>query len=226
MKTFLIIAAHPDDEVLGCGATAARLIRQGYIGYSLILGEGITSRDDLRDPIKREKELSTLKIKAAKANHVLGIKETRVLDFPDNRFDSVALLDIIKCIEKTLARIKPELVFTHFADDLNIDHRVTFQAVLTATRPKTGQSVKQLLSFEIPSSTDWAFGTAFVPNLFFNVSATLKCKMKALLHYDSEMAAFPHPRSPENIEAAAIRWGAAAGLKRAEAFIQIRTIVP
>jgi LmbE family N-acetylglucosaminyl deacetylase len=224
MKKILVVAAHPDDEVLGCGGTVARLIKEGYAAYSLILGEGITSRDAIRDTGKREKELQALKAQAKKANQCLGIKELWMHDFPDNRFDTVALLDIIKVVEKHVNALKPDIVFTHAENDLNIDHRITFQAALTATRPKKGQSVRDLFCFEVPSSTDWTFTKSFLPNVFYDISSTLKLKQKSLLHYASEMFAFPHPRSQQNIENMASRWGAVAGMRHAEAFMQIRSL--
>jgi len=133
----LIVAAHPDDEVLGCGGTISRLVREGYEAYTLILGEGITSRDKNRNRKKRKEEINKLKEQIYKANKVLGVKEVFTFDFPDNRFDSVDFLDIVKTIEEVKNNLKPEIVFTHSKSDLNIDHYITYKAVITATRSPT-----------------------------------------------------------------------------------------
>ena len=228
MKTILVIAAHPDDEVLGCGGTIARLTSEGSNVYTLILGEGVTSRDRKRDLAKRENEIAELKKQAENANRILGVKKVYTFDFPDNRFDSVPLLDIIKTIEETKDGFKPDIVFTHHIGDLNIDHQVTFKAVMAACRPAIGESVKEIYSFEIPSSTEWnepSSLTYFMPDYFVDVNKSLDIKINALKEYKTELREFPHPRSLKALELNAEQWGVKMGFEAAEAFktVRIRT---
>jgi LmbE family N-acetylglucosaminyl deacetylase len=158
---------------------------------------------------------------------LLGAKALITHAFPDNRLDTVPLLDVIKVVERILTRLQPEVIYTHHGGDLNVDHRVVHQAVLTATRPSPGHSVQAVYAFEVPSSTDWAFGQfepPFRPNTFVNIADTLELKIRAMSHYETEARAFPHPRSPEGLEAAARRWGSVAGCPAAEAFELIRAV--
>ena len=227
MKTILVIAAHPDDEVLGCGGTIARLTSEGSNVYTLILGEGVTSRDRKRDLAKRENEIAELKKQAENANRILGVKKVYTFDFPDNRFDTIPLLDIIKTIEKIKEDIKPDIVFTHHYGDLNIDHQITFKAVMTASRPTKDESVKEVYSFEIPSSTEWnapSSLTHFMPEYFVDISKTIKLKVRAMKEYKCEIREYPHPRSIESIEIKAKQRGIQVGLEAAEAFEVIRLI--
>jgi len=172
MKNVLVVAAHPDDEVLGCGGTIAKYSKDNNI-YLVILGEGISSRYIQRNEVKK-KELLQLRKDSQKVGELLGIKEIFFFALPDNRFDTVSFLDIVKKVEEIIKKIKPEIIYTHYSGDLNIDHRLTFQAVLTATRPVKGCSVKEIYSFEIPSSTEWSFGKIekdkiFNPNIFEDI---------------------------------------------------------
>ncbi|MFC2140718.1 PIG-L deacetylase family protein [Acidobacteriota bacterium] len=223
-KKILIIAAHPDDEVLGCGGTAARLVKKGDEPYTLILGEGITSRDDSRQREKREQDIILLKKQVHEANRVIGIKEVFTFDFPDNRFDSVPLLDIVKVIETIKNKLKPDIVFTHYEQDLNVDHRVTYQAVLTAMRPTGGESVKEIYSFEVLSSTEWNYPLRFSPDVFFDISETIDMKVSAMEKYQSELREYPHPRSLKGIRLNAEQWGMKTGLQYAEAFKLVRLL--
>ncbi len=222
----LVIAAHPDDEVLGCGGTIAKHTLQGDEVYCLILGEGITSRYNQRGEAKEE-ELKQLKAEAEQAAKLLGIKKVFFRDFPDNRFDTVPLLEIVKAIEEVKEGLKPEIVYTHHQGDLNVDHQLAFRATLTACRPVKGETVKGIYSFEVPSSTEWNSPEAenyFVPNVFVNISETFGKKMEALKAYKSEAQEYPHPRSPETLEAIAKRWGGSVGMGLAEAFRLVRWI--
>jgi len=220
----LIVSAHPDDEVLGCGGTVARLVKEGYQAYTLILGEGITSRDENRDRAKRETEIQKLKSQAEKANKIIGVEKVFMYDFPDNRFDTVSFLDIVKVIEKIKSDIKPKIIFTHYEKDLNIDHQITYKAVITATRPVVGEPVKEIYSFEIPSSTEWNFPLSFSPDVFFDISETMDIKIKALEEYKTELKNYPHPRSLEGIKINAESWGLKIGVKYAEVFKSVRII--
>ena len=220
----LTVAAHPDDEVLGCGGTVTRLSKEGHTIYTLILGEGITSRDNIRNRKKRENEIIDLKNYGEKANEILGVKKVFFHDFPDNRFDTVPFLDIVKVIEKIKNQTKPEVIFTHYEKDLNIDHQITYKAVITATRPLKGESVKEIYSFEISSSTEWSYPLSFSPNLFFNISGTIDVKIKALEEYKTELREYPHPRSLEGVRFIAKCWGMQVGMEHVEAFKVVRII--
>ena len=224
MNKILIISAHPDDEVLGCGGTVERLNKEGHTIYTLILGEGVTSRDDLRDIKKREKNILELKGEAKKANAILGVKEVFFHNFPDNRFDTVPFLDIVKVIEKIKNNIKPDIIFTHYEKDLNIDHQITYRAVITATRPLEEETVKEIYSFEIPSSTEWSYPLSFSPNTFYDISETIDIKLKALEEYKTELKKYPHPRSLEGVKLIAKYWGMKVGLEYAEPFKVVRIL--
>lgn len=227
-KSILVIAAHPDDEVLGCGATIAQHAKAGDSIHIVILAEGVTSRDEQRDRLRRDEELSVLAKAAFMAKEILGAESLELHDFPDNRMDAVNLLDIVKVIEKHIGRYEPEIIYTHHAGDVNIDHRRIHEAVITACRPIPSQPVKTLLFYEVPSSTEWqtpAFAQPFIPNWFVDISDTLADKMKALAAYHSEMRPWPHARSLEAVEHLA-RWrGATAGVEAAEAFVLGRNLI-
>jgi len=215
----LIVAAHPDDEVLGCGGTIAKLSSEGHIVQSVILGEGVASRGGSGDDFSAE--LAKLRLSALLAGEILGTQKPHLLSFPDNKFDTVPLLDIVKQIEMVIQKFAPQVVYTQHGGDLNIDHTITFRAVMAATRPMLGNSVKSVLSFEVNSSTEWAFqrfSPVFRPCVFSDIGKTLGKKLQALQAYSSEMRPFPHPRSKEAVEAQALRWGSVAGLPAAEAF--------
>ena len=222
-KKILIVAAHPDDEVLGCFATVAKLINSGCEAYSLILSGGKTSRGETTSD-----ELHVLKREMVKANHLIGVKKVFCADFPDNSFDSVPILRIVKEIEKIKDLIKPDIIFTRHIGDLNIDHQITHKAVLTATRPMQDESVKVIYSMEIPSSTEWnAFTreTSFIPNVFFNVSDTIDKKVEAMGLYHSELREYPHPRSLRFIKESAQINGARVGIEYSENFMLVRSVV-
>ncbi len=219
-----MVAAHPDDEVLGCGGTVARLTNDGCEVYTLILGTGISGRYENGDAEKIKSEIEELKKQTHAANETIGVKEVFFHDFPDNRFDTVALLDLVKVIEQVKDSIKPDIVFTHCAGDLNIDHQITYKAVLTATRPLPAETVREIYSFEVLSSTEWNYPLAFSPNVFFDVSDTINLKLKALAEYKSELRELPHPRSLEAVGVNAKVWGTKTGVNCAEAFRAIRIL--
>lgn len=228
MNTALVVAAHPDDEVLGCGATIARLIAEGWSVHVLIVAEGATSRSVTRDTSFHQGALSELAKCAEEANSILGSTSVKLCSMPDNRMDGVELLDVVKLVEAEIARHQPCLVMTHHVGDVNVDHRVLHDAVIAACRPQPQHSVKNLLFFEVPSSTEWrpaASGMCFTPNYFYDVTDFLAQKMDALRAYESEMRDFPHPRSIDAVEHLA-RWrGATVGCAAAEAFMLGRCIV-
>jgi len=222
--SILIIAAHPDDEVLGCGGTIARLTKEAKDVYIAILGEGATSRYDKRGQANLH-EVEALRKSSKLIAEFLGAKELFVYDLPDNRFDTVPLLDIVKIIESLIDRLKPSTIFTHHGGDLNIDHVITHRATITATRPIAAHCVKRIYAYEVASSTDWAFGQfdrEFHANVFFDIGETYENKIAAMEMYETEKRHFPHPRSPEALKVLAKKWGAVAGVQAAEAFELIR----
>ena len=224
----LVIAAHPDDEVLGCGATAARLVREKHEVHFAILGEGITSRHARRSDADAS-QLSLLHRQAHAAAAKLGARSLTLRQLPDNRLDSIPLLDVVKVVQELVDEMQPEVIYTHHQGDLNVDHGVIHRAVLTATRPIAGQPVREIYAFEVPSSTEWAFGSlqpAFRPNVFVDVTATLEAKIAAMACYETETREFPHPRSPEGLRVIATRWGTVVGCQAAEAFELVRSVRP
>jgi LmbE family N-acetylglucosaminyl deacetylase len=218
--------AHPDDEILGCGGIISKMTQNGEEAYSFILGEGITSRYKQREEADK-KEIELLHERTIKAAELVGISRTFWQDLPDNMFDTVPLLKIVKSIESMIQKIQPDIIFTHHCGDLNIDHTIVARAVLTATRPIKYSPVKDIYACEIPSSTDWSFQNLepiWRPNVFFDISQTLETKLLALKEYEPEMRPQPHPRSYQNVSGIAQRWGSLIGTHAAEAFQLIRSI--
>ena len=219
-KTILILAAHPDDEVLGCGGTIAKLADEGSSIHVAFLADGVFSRAG--DQNKQQEELYIRRAAARISCEILGVKSVSFDDFPENRMDTVALLDIIKAVEVLIAEHQPETVFTHHAGDVNIDHRRIHEAVVTACRPQPGHPVKTLLAFEVASSTEWHLPSSapiFAPNWFVDISDTLDRKLAALDVYAVELRAWPHPRSRQGAEHLAHWRGATVGVDAAEAFM-------
>lgn len=215
-KTVLIFAAHPDDDILGCGGTIAKFVKQGLKIHVVFLSEGESSREGI---LNIDNLIKERKQNAKKALKILGCTSIEFLDFPDNRLDSIDLLNVVKKVEYYIDIYKPSTVLTHYAYDLNIDHQVTHKAVVTACRPQPSCPVKELLFFEIPSSTEWNLSNAFMPNYYVDISETLFLKKKALKIYKNEMRSFPHPRSIQAIENLSNYRGSSVGCKAAEAFL-------
>ena len=225
-KKIMVIAAHPDDEILGCGGTIKKFILKGYKVRTLIMTRGISSRylKSTKTTSKLQSKLNTMSILANKA---IGVKDVKYFDLPDNQFDKNSLLSLVKIIEKEINLFKPKKIFTHFYNDLNIDHQYTSKAVLTAARPQGQDSVDEVLFFEINSSTDYQInsdGLQFKPNFFVDISKTIKFKKKALDFYKSEMRKYPHSRSIKAILNRNISLGNSMGLEYCEAF-QIARII-
>ncbi|MBU1019247.1 MAG: PIG-L deacetylase family protein [Patescibacteria group bacterium] len=215
MEKILVIVAHPDDEILGCGGTIAKLKTENKEVRILILSQGMRSRDDAQD-----RNINALQEDAKEASKIIGSDKLLIESFPDNSFDSVPMLEIIKKIESIIEEFKPDTVFTHSGSDLNIDHKITCEAVKVACRPMEGTCVKRLLAFEVPSSTEWGFlgNNSFHPNKFIDISGTLDKKLEAMSAYKGELREFPHPRSLEYMESLAKVRGGGAGYNAAEAF--------
>ncbi len=217
----LVCAAHPDDETLGCGGVIARHCEAGEEVHVLFVADGVTARGSATgEEIQKRREA------ASAALQVLGAKPPIFLNFADQKLDSAPLLDIIRRIEDIAGAVRPSLVYTHHAGDLNFDHQIVSRATLTALRPVPGQKASRIYGFEVLSSTEWAFGSpAFAPVRFVNIAATFAKKMAALRCYDFEMRSPPHPRSYKAVEALAVYRGGAAGFDYAEAFTILREMV-
>lgn len=227
MTEILVVAAHPDDEVLGCGGTITKHVAAGDRVHVLILGEGATARDESRDVSARANEIQSLQKAAAAAARELGAEPPRFAGLPDNRLDGVDLLDVVKVVEVAVGELRPVVVYTHHVGDLNVDHRIAHQAVVTACRPLPESCVRAVYAFETVSSTEWAYSRdhAFHAARFVEITDQLETKKQALSCYASEMRAFPHARSIENIEALARLRGASVGVGAAEAFVVVREII-
>lgn len=227
-KRICVIAAHPDDEVLGCGGTMSMHHDAGDEVQVLIMAEGLTSREDSRDAVRNRKALDELKNTAIRANSLLGVTNVEFGGFPDNRMDGCDRLDIVKTVEDYLARLQPDIIYTHFSSDLNVDHRRVHEAVITAVRPIPGQTVQSLRFFEVPSSTEWQMpdrASNFAPNWFQNISDSLGRKIEALNEYQCEMRDWPHARSIEAVTHLAHWRGATVGVEAAEAFVLGRQLI-
>jgi len=224
--SILVVAAHPDDEVLGCGGTIARRVEEGREVNIAILGEGITSRYE--DRAEADQELvESLKETSREVGAFLGAEQVHLRSFPDNRFDTVPLLDVVKAIEDLIDEVEPETVYTQHGGDLNIDHNIVYRATLTATRPMMDCSVQEVYAYEVASSTEWAFqefSPPFRPNTFVDVEGTMEKKVEAMQMYETEARPYPHPRSPKSLRAIAQNWGRTAGLQAAEAFELVRSV--
>lgn len=218
-QTILAIVAHADDEALGCGGTLARHAANGDTVHIIIMADGVTSRaaDAKREPRNNS---------CFKVAEMLGAQKPILMDLPDNKMDSVPLLDIVQKIEPVIFNLKPDIVYTHHGNDLNVDHVITHKALLTVLRSLPGGFVKAIYAFEVLSSTEWSSphtGAPFVPDHYVDISAHMEKKMQALKAYDEEMRPFPHARSYEAVQALAILRGAQSGLKAAESFSTIRS---
>ena len=226
-KKIMIIAAHPDDELLGLGASMHKLIKEEKVTtHVVILGEGITSRSDERDAIRWKDVLEKHHQNMYAAARIIGYHSVKSYDFSDNRFDSHALLDVVKVVEHEKEDFRPDIIFTHHGGDLNIDHQLTFQAVMTATRPMIEECVKAVITFETSSATEWQATCdprTFTPNLYMEVSEEdLQAKIDAMAAYQFETREFPHPRSSEALRIMAQYRGYTVGKRLAEAFQIVR----
>lgn len=217
----LVVAAHPDDEVIGCGGAIARHISSGDSVHLVFMTNGIDSREDLNNNALNNRQDALNKV-----SKLLGIASVNNFDFPDNEMDTISLLKIVKLIENIIINIKPIIIYTHHLGDLNIDHQITHKAVMTACRPQFNSSVKEIYAFEVLSSTDWQTPGVypFIPNVFIDISNFIELKKQALHAYDSEMRPNPHSRSIENIINLNSIRGNSVGMNYAESFSLLRKI--
>jgi LmbE family N-acetylglucosaminyl deacetylase len=220
-KSILVVGAHADDEVLGCGGTIAKHVAEGDLVNVIFMADGVGSRlqsdqDEFQDRSRARDE----------ALRCLGVARQHSLDFPDNRMDSIPLLEIVQKLEPFIEEIRPTIVYTHHHGDLNIDHRLTHAAVMTVCRPMPGSSVSEIYGFEVVSSTEWATSqeSSFLPNCFVDISQYLRVKLEALEAYAVEMRKVPHSRSMEHVEILAHHRGYSVGVDAAEAFEVYRII--
>ncbi len=222
-KTLLVIAAHPDDEVLGCGGTMARLAAQGAEVHVMFLADGIGSRTGTTD----QGEMDERESAARAACQILGAHAPLFGDFPDNEMDTTSRLSVTKNIETIIDQLAPDTILTHHAGDVNIDHRRIHDAVIAACRPQPCHPVRSLLYFEVASSTEWqtpGSAPAFIPDTFVDITNQLPQKQAALQAYDREMRAWPHSRSVKAVTHLAYWRGATVGVEAAESFVSGRHI--
>jgi LmbE family N-acetylglucosaminyl deacetylase len=220
MSTVVVVAAHPDDELLGAGGTLARHVRAGDDVHALVVADGATSRYDAE-------MVPVLAAAAKRAAEVLGFASLRTGALPDQRLDSIPLLEVTQLVEAVLDELRPQTVLTHFPGDVNLDHGIVARAAWTACRPYVLPRLRRFAVFETPSSTEWAWplqGGGFQPELFVDVSATLEVKLAAMACYESELRNYPHPRSLRALRERAAYWGSRVGRPAAEAFQLLRQV--
>lgn len=214
-KNVLVIAAHPDDEILGCGGTIKKLINSGYKVTSVVAVNGRKEEEERIEPFM------------IKANKQLGVSEVIFLKLPNLLLETIPLSKINKQIEEILDKYKPSIIFTHHYGDVNRDHQILFQSVITAARPMPGKETVEILCFETVSSSEWSQHTndkEFKPNYFVDITDTIAEKINSLKLYDVEMRPFPHPRSYDGINYLARVRGMTVGVEFAEAFEIIRRV--
>ena len=231
----LILAAHPDDEVLGMGGTIKKLSKGGNDIKIIFMSTGILSRRKIESKVskqvftkdwmkKNENNIKSLRVDAKIAGKILGVNEIEFMDFPDNEMDIVSTLMITKSIENSIKDFKPNVIYTTPQNDVNVDHQKVFASTLVATRPYKNSILQEVISYEIPSSTEWFFPSQFSPNIFVDISKEFTSKIKAIKAYKTEIREFPHPRSIEALEVITKRWGSVSGFNYAEAFKLVRML--
>ncbi|MBB5392534.1 MULTISPECIES: PIG-L deacetylase family protein [unclassified Herbaspirillum] len=220
-KTVLVVAAHADDEALGCGGTIAKHAAEGDQVHVIFVADGVTSRNGTEPADLLQRQHAT-----ENARCILGISSVTFLNLPDNRLDGLPLLDVVQPLEALIGKLAPDIVYTHHYGDLNVDHRIVHQAAMTACRPMPGSTIREIFAFEVMSSTEWASpGLApFLPNFFVDISAQLESKMQALEAYMLEMRTSPHSRSLEHMRCLAEHRGFCVGSAAAEAFMVMRVL--
>ncbi len=220
MKKVLVIAAHSDDEALGCSGTMAKHVAAGDEVHVLFMTDGVGAR------LANKNDSDLRKTAAEQAGAVLNLKSMAHFDFPDNKMDSIPLLDVVQAIEVKIEEIQPDIIYTHHIGDLNVDHQITHKAVITACRPQPEFCVAAIYTFEVLSSTEWQVPgyIPFCPNVFVNITEHIHTKRVVLEKYADEMRAAPHSRSIENVLQLSSVRGAAVGVDFAEAFMLVREI--
>ncbi len=226
MKKVLIVAAHPDDEIFGMGGTICALCEQGAEVSLLIVTDGSSSQ--YRDDPRLDEIIAAKKEETKKAAEIVGIKEVIYGGLRDMRLDSTEHIEVNAVIEKAVAKIKPDTVFTHFWGDVNFDHKCVYNSTLVATRPTAWQCVKSLYCYSVASSTEWSPSsnpTQFMPNVFFDISRYADKKAAAIAAYKTELRDFPHPRSAEYVKKLDEAAGLRVGVASAEEFMLVRAVI-
>lgn len=220
MTTVLVIAAHPDDEVLGPGGTIARHTRGGDEVHTVVVADGATSRYE-------DHMVGVLAVASEKVAGLLGVTDARMLGLPDQRLDSLALLEVTQQVQEIVAQVHPTIVYTHCPWDVNADHGVVSRATWTACRPYVAPQLTRFAVFETPSSTEWGWpagSETFLPNLFVDITSTLEDKLTAMSFYESELRDYPHPRSLRALRERAAYWGSRVSRTAVEPFQILREV--
>jgi len=212
----LVIGAHPDDETLGMGGTIVKHTFNGYTVHVLIVTDGSSSQyENYSEMINRKKA------EAENAMDILGVKKIEFNTLPDMKLDTVPHVEINSLIEKKVRSFQPDIVYTHHWGDINKDHRLVFQSTMVSVRPTPHQSVKEIYTYETPSSTEWSspeLNNVFKPNIFTDISECIEKKIDAVKCYKSELRPYPHPRSLEAIRVYNNKYGIEIGVEFAERF--------
>jgi len=225
MKKILIVAAHPDDDILGCGGIISKYQSRGVIFKILFIGEGSTARFEDADSEEAKDAIEYRNSLALKALKFLKVKDVEFSNLACGRFDQIPIIEINKIIEKNIKDFDPDTILTHSPVDANNDHKIVFNATIMATRPGALNHVNKLMSFEVLSSSEWAFTDTFKPNYFEELDEFhLEAKSHALSIYESEIKKYPFPRSVEGVRVLAKMRGMQSGFKYAEAFNIIRVL--
>lgn len=226
MKKVLVIAAHPDDEVLGCGGTIARLSSEGVECHLLIVTDGSSSQ--YRDSDHLHEIIEAKKLETKGCSDQLGFKSIHYGELPDMKLDKTPHIVINQVIEKVVDELQPDTVFTHFWGDVNRDHQEVYKSTLVAVRPVMGQVVKELYCYRVPSSTEWTPNkgdTMFMPNVFVDITEFAEQKYKAFACYSTELRDYPHPRSVQYLRETDKATGLKVGLLAAEEFVLLRKLI-
>lgn len=224
-KKILVIAAHPDDEVYGMGGTIAKLSSEGNEVYVLIVTDGCTTQ--YSEDTRLEEIIEKKRIEAIKANEILGVTKVYFGNLPDMKLDNIPHIEVNNIIETTIREVEPDIVYTHFWGDVNMDHKCVYESTLVATRPTPQQKIKELYCYRVPSSTEWSpqiTNSIFMSNTYYDISSYCEQKYDAISKYETELRPYPHPRSIKYVNIMDISTGLKCGLDSAEEFILIRKV--
>lgn len=216
-KNILVIAAHPDDELLGCGGTIIRHVEQGDIVEAIIACEGASVRYSDRSDVNQE-------LDSDRAASIAGIRTLHRLGFEDQSLDTIPVLKVAQSLENVIDNFKPQIVYTQFGGDVNQDHKALFEAASIATRP-TREHIESVYAFDTASSTEWGYPRSFIPDTWVDITNQLNKKLAALSCYKTEMREFPHPRSIEAIRVKSTSWGVQVCSPAAETFMTVRRVI-